>query len=157
MRLKKLGDLMLYRVGCESGYVAGEVLYGEEEALIVDDSDADDVEIGVEEIGAMDWSGHPYLLEGRWSVTVSGVVFGDGAEAGPGVGASGDEVGLTGILVEEFPGAADDPLEMCMRCTGERAVPTERREVVLGPGLVGELEERLLGGGGVGLGEGGRS
>jgi len=141
-------------VGSEGGDVAAEVFDGEEEALIFDDGDADCVEIGIEEIGAVGGSGHPDLLEGGGSVSVAGEVFGDGAEAGSGVGAAGDEVGFSGVLVEELAWVADDPAEMSVGSLGEWCVPVQGREVVLGAGLVGELEEGLLGGGGAGLGAG---
>src|SRR5260370_22034234 len=73
--LKKFCNLLLDRVGREGGDVAAEVLYGEEEALIADGGDADDVEVGVEEVGAMNWRRHPNLLQVGGSLSVSGDVL----------------------------------------------------------------------------------
>ncbi len=102
---------MLDGVGSEGWDVVAEVFDGEEETLIFDDGDADYVEVGVEEIGAVGGGSHPDLLEGGGSVSVAGYVFGDGAESGSGVRAAGDEVGFAGVLVEELR-IADDPAEM---------------------------------------------
>ncbi len=89
-----------------------EVFYGEEEALIFDDSDADDIEVGIEEVGTVGGSGHPDLVERCGSVSVCGDVLRDGAEPRSGMGAAGDEIGFACVLVEEFAGVADDPLEV---------------------------------------------
>src|ERR1700736_6381111 len=90
--LKKFCDLMLDRFGCERGNAAAEVLNGEEEALVFDDGDADCVQVGIEEVGAMGGGAHPDLVEGGGSRSVSGDVLRDGGEACSGVGAAGDEV-----------------------------------------------------------------
>jgi hypothetical protein len=73
-------------------------------------------------------------------------VFRDGGEVGLGVGSASREIGFTGILMEKFARVADDPQEMRVRGFGERTVPAEGREFVLGPGLIGEFEKSLLGG-----------
>src|ERR1700686_1654706 len=103
---------MLDRLGREGGDAAAEVLYGEEEALILDDGDADCVQVGIEEVGAVGGGGHPDLVERSGSVSVSGDVLGDCGKACSGVGAAGDEIGFAGILVEKLAGIADDPAEV---------------------------------------------
>src|SRR5439155_6936567 len=150
--LKELCDLMLDRLGGEGGHVAAEVLHGEEETLILDDGDADDIQFGVEKVGAMDGGGHPDVVEVGGSLSVCGDVFRDGAEAGAGVASASDEVGFAGILVAKLAGVADDPAEVIAGGDGEGAIPTQRREVVLGSGLIGELQESLLIGRTVALG-----
>ena len=142
--LKKLCDLTLDGLRCEGGDVAAEVLYGEEEALILNNSDADDVQFRIEKIGAVDRGCHPDLVEVGGSLSVCGDVFRDGAEAGSCVGSAGDEVGFAGILVAKLAGVADDPAEVIAGGDGEGAVPAQGREVVLGPSLIGELQESLL-------------
>jgi hypothetical protein len=148
--LKKLGDLVLDRLGREGGYVAAEVFDGEEQALILDDRDADDIQFRIEEVGAMDWGRHPDLLEGGGIRSVPCDVFGDRAEAGAGVAAAGDEVGFAGILVAKLAGIADDPVKVIAGGDRECAVPPERRKIVLCPGLIGKLQEGLLVGGAAG-------
>lgn len=143
--LKKPGDLLLDCVGCERGDVAGEVFDREEKALIFGDGDADNIEFGIEKIGAMGRGGHPNLLNGGGSVSMTGDILGDGAKAGSSVGAASDQVGLAGILVEELSGVADNPLEMEMGGVREGVVPLQGRQIVGGAGLIGELQERLLG------------
>jgi hypothetical protein len=135
---------MLDRFGREGGDAAAEVLDGEEEALILDNGDANCVQVGIEEVGAVGGSGHPDLVEGGGIFSVSGDVLGDGGEASAGVGTAGDEVRLSGVLVEKLAGVADDPAEVVVGSDGEGAVPAQRREVALGSCLVGELEESLL-------------
>jgi hypothetical protein len=76
--------------------------------------------------------GHPDLLECGGSLSVPGDVLRDGAEAATGVGAAGDKVGFTGILVKKLAGVADDPAEVIAGGSGEGAVPAQGREVVLG-------------------------
>ena len=73
--LKKLCDLMLDRFGCEGGDAAAEVLDGEEESLILDDGDADYVQVGIEKIGAVGGGRHPDLLQVGGSLSVSGDVL----------------------------------------------------------------------------------
>src|SRR5882757_825619 len=73
--LKKFCHLMFDRFGCERFNAVAEVLYGEEEALIADGGDADDVEVGVEEVGAMGGGGHPDLLQVGGSRSVPGDVL----------------------------------------------------------------------------------
>jgi len=150
--LKELCDLTLDRFGCQGGDVAAEVLHGEEEALMLGDSDADYVQFGIEKIGAVDGGCHPDLVEVGGSLSVCGDVLGDGAEAGSCVGAAGDEVRFAGILVAKLAGVADDPAEVIAGGDGEGAVPCQRRKVVLGSRLIGELQESLLVGRAVSLG-----
>ena len=150
--LKKLLDLTLDRFGCEGGDVAAEVLDGEEEALMLGDSDADDVQFRIEEVGAMDRGGHPDVVDVGGSLSVCGDVFRDGAEASAGVASAGGEVGFAGILVAKLAGVADDPAEVIARGDGEGVVPCQRRKVVLGSRLIGELQESLLIGRTVALG-----
>jgi len=150
--LEKLLDLTLDRLGGEGGDVAAEVLHGEEEALIFADGDADDIQFRIEKVGAMDGGGHPDVVEVGGSLSVCGDVFRDGAEAGSGAGSAGDEVGFAGVLVTKLAGVAEDPAEMIAGGEGEGAVPAQGREIVLGSGLIGELEESLFGGGAVGRG-----
>jgi hypothetical protein len=103
---------MLDCFGCEGGNVAAEVCYGEEEALGLGHGDADDVKVWIEKVGAVGWAGDPGLMECGNAVAMSGDVFRDGAEACSGGGSAGGEIGFAGILVEEFAGVADNPLEM---------------------------------------------
>ncbi len=142
--LKKLCNLMLDGLGREGLDALAEVCDGEEQALILDYSDADDIQVGVEEVGAVRRAGHPALLDCRGCLSVTGDVLGDGGEAGSGVGAAGGEVGLAGILVAKV-GVADDPAEMVLRGDGQGAVPAQGRQVVLGSSLIGELQKSVLG------------
>src|SRR5438067_13754173 len=64
LRLKKLCDLMLDGLGREGLDAFAEVFDGEEEALILDYGDADDIQVGIEEVVAVGGGGHPDLLEG---------------------------------------------------------------------------------------------
>ena len=84
------------------------------------------------------------LLEVGGGLSVAGDILGDGAEAGAGVAAAGDEVRLAGILVEKLAGVAEDPAEMIACGAGQGIVPAQGREVVLGSSLIGELQESLL-------------
>jgi len=94
-------------------------------------------------------------MERGCAVAMSSEVFGDGAEACAGVGSAGFEVGFAGVLVEEFAGVANDTLEVGASGAGEGTVPTQRGNVVLGSKLIGESQEGLLIGRGIGLSEGG--
>src|SRR5258708_4129219 len=73
--LKKLLDLTLDRLGGQGGDVAAEVLHGEEEALVLADGDADDIQFRIEKVGAMHGGGHPDVVEVGGSLSVSGDVF----------------------------------------------------------------------------------
>jgi hypothetical protein len=145
LSLEELCDVLLDGVAVEGGDVVGEVLDGVEEAVGFDDGDADGVEVGIEEIGAVGGGGHPDLLDGGGVFAAAGEIFSDGAEVGSGLIGAGEEIGFAGILVREIAGGADDPLGVGVRGADERTVPLQGREIVRGAGLVGELEEGLLG------------
>jgi hypothetical protein len=85
-------------------------------------------------------------------VGAAAYVFGDGGEVGSGLRAASGQVGFAGILMEEFTGFVVDALNVSFGCGCEGVVPMEGREVVRGPGSIGELEEGLLGRSGRDLG-----
>jgi hypothetical protein len=61
-----------------------------------------------------------------------------------GLRSASGEVGFAGVLVLKVTRFADHPLVMCARCAGDGAVPLQRRQIVCGSGLIGELDENLL-------------
>ena len=154
---EELGDAAFYLAGGEGGGDAGEVLHGVEEAVVLDDSDAGDVEAGIEDVGAVGGGVHPGLEDLGGCGAVAGDVLGDAVEVGSGLGGSGEEVGLAGVLVSEGGGFAgcmlDDELGVEEGGAGEDGIPGEGREVVLGAALVGQVKEGLLGSG-LGVGNG---
>jgi hypothetical protein len=123
--------------------------------VILCDGDSDCVEIGVEDVGAMAGAVHPGLMDER-DVGAATDVFGDGGEVGSSLCAASGEVGFAGILMEEFSGFVADALHVSFGCGCQGVVPMERRQVVCGAGLIGELEESLFGRGRRGLGVEGR-
>lgn len=136
--------------GGVGGDGAAEVFDGEEQASGVavvggDDGDADGGEVGVKNVGAVDGAVHPGIVDLGGGGAVAGDVLGDGAEAGPGVGGAGEEVGFAGVLVLGDASGTSGEGGVKAGGSGEGWVPGERCEVVLGAGLVGELEEGLLG------------
>jgi hypothetical protein len=142
--LKQFGDLTLDGLEAESGNVAAEVFDSIEESLVFGYGDADCVEFGIEDVGAVSGGLHPYLVERSSSVAVAGDVLRDGAEVGSGVGAASNEVGFAGVLVLEVVGIAQDPLEVGFGSAGEGVVPCKRGKTVCFASLIGELEEGLL-------------
>ena len=134
--LKELGDSRFNFGALRNGYATGKVFDGVEKTLVFDDSDADCVQIGIEEIGAVGRGGHPDLLEGCWIIGVTADVLGDGTEVGSGLCAAGHEIRLSGILMELI-GLVDDPFGVrpCGVC--KSAVPMQGREIMRGSGLVG--------------------
>jgi hypothetical protein len=76
----------------------------------------------------------------------AGEVLGDGGEVGSGLGSASGEVGLSGVLMLEGAGFVDHSLVVGLGGAGNGAVPVQGGEIVCGSGLVGELDEGLLGG-----------
>lgn len=123
---------------------ATEVLDDEEFAVLeAKQSDADDVEFGIKQVGAMDGGGEPGLLnrgEGRRSAAEE--IFGDSGEMSTGQGCSPKENGLVGVLVLQrallcrLPGVRQGS-------RGERAIPAKGSESSLGSVCVRKGEESL--------------
>ena len=130
--LKQLLHLTLDCLGGEGWDFASEVLHGEEQALVLAYSDAYDIQFGIEEVGAMDWGGHPDVVQVGGRLSVAGDVLRDSAEAGACVGAASDEVGFAGILVLKVVGVAKNPAEMIAGGRGQRVIPPQSRQIVLG-------------------------
>jgi hypothetical protein len=142
---QNLRDAFFERVEGLNGRRAGEVFDGVEEAAIFEDGDANGIEVGVEDVGAVGGAGHPASVElGRTDVS-SCEVFGDGCEVSVCLGGARGEVGFAGVLMLEVVGFVDDPLGMGERGLSEGWVPVEWREVVLGACLIGHLEEGTFG------------
>lgn len=132
---------------------AAEVFDGVEAGGRRGDGDADGGELRRENVVAVMGTIHPGLVDGGCGGNGAGYVFGDGAEVRSRLRGAGDEIGLSGVLVlggTALPGHDGD---VGASGTGESRVPGERREIVLGAGMVGEDEEELLVGG-LGVAEG---
>jgi hypothetical protein len=143
--LKQFGDLMLDSFRCKSGDVASEVFDGVKESLVFGDGNANYVEFGIEEVGAVGGGSHPDDVERGGRVSVASDVFRDGSEVGAGVCAASDEVGFAGVLVEEVVGIAENPLEVGFGGAGEGVVPCKWGKIVCFASLIRELKEGLLG------------
>ena len=148
--LEGLGYAFFEAIVGLDGCAVGEVLDGGEEAVVGNDGDAYGVEVGVENIGAVGGSAHPGLMEGG-GVGTAADVFGDGGEVGSGLGTASGHVGLAWVLMLELALFMNDSLGVDSGGAGEVAVPVDGRQVVGGSGLIGELEDGLLGAGGKGL------
>jgi len=110
--LKELGDSRFNFGALRNGYATGKVFDGVEKTLVFDDSDADCVQIGIEEIGAVGRGSHPVLLEVRGIFGMSANVLGDGDEVSAGLCTAGHEVGLAWVLMEIFALFMDDALHV---------------------------------------------
>jgi hypothetical protein len=123
----------------------GEVFDSVERSHAIDHGDSNCIQTGVEKVGAVGRGAHPFLVN-LCGVGSAGEVLGDGGEVGASLGAASGEVGLAGVLVLKWAGFVDHPLVVSAGGAGDCVVPVERRKIVRGSGLVGELDEGLLGG-----------
>ena len=104
----------------------------------------------------MGWGAYPCLMD-LCGVGSAGEVLRDGGEVCAGLGSASGEVGLAGVLMLEGAGFVDHSLVVCEGGAGDCAVPVQGGEIVCGSGLIGELDEGLLGGRWLILGDDGRS
>jgi hypothetical protein len=125
---------------------AAEVLNGGEASGSLCDCDPDGGELGVEDVFAVVGAVHPALVNLERGLGIGGEILGDCAEVRSSLPAASDEVGLTGVFVLDGAGVLDDNAKMLTGGAGERGVPGEGLQAVLGTCLVGEVEESFLSG-----------
>jgi hypothetical protein len=135
-----------WRIGRDG---AGEVFDGEELAVALEDGDADGVEVGVEEIGAVGPGVHPLGVDVSGGRSL-GDVLGEGAEAGTGRGGARGKVGLAGELMRQ-PILLGHAQGVLVCSAGERRVPLQGRQALRGAVAVGGVEQGLFSGGFFGL------
>jgi hypothetical protein len=125
---------------------AAEVLDGGEASGCLGDCDPDGGELGVKDIFTVVGAVHPALVNLERGQGIGGEVLGDCAEMRSSLPAASDEIGLTGVFVLDDAGVLEDNTEMLTGGAGERGVPGDGLQAVLGTGLVGEVEESFLSG-----------
>ncbi len=112
---------------------------GVENAARGDDGDADAVDFGTEEIGAMAGRVHPLVLN-AFGRRADGDVFFNEAEVGSGLRGAAGDIEFAGVAV------GDRPFERHAAAMGESGlseigVPIDGADAGLGAGLVGESEQ----------------
>lgn len=146
------GDLGFDLAAIEGEDGVGVIGDGVENAAGGDDSDANAVDVGAEEIGAMAGRVHP-LVFNAFGRRADGDVFFNQAEVGAGLSGSAGEVGLAGVAVRD--GSLEShTAAMGESGLGEIGVPVNGADAGLRAVLVGEKEQLLgvLGEIGCGLG-----
>ena len=132
--------------GGEHGDGFGVVGHGVQAVRGIDDSDADGVDVGIDEIGVVMFGVHPLVVDGLWQWGDGDILFNE-REVDAGGGGAGGEVWLAGKLMGDGV-LGGDALGVKACSNREGGVPLERRQVQLGPRLVCEVDKALLSGAG---------
>ena len=139
---EKLGDRLFLLVEAEGLDGGGEVLDRVELAVANDDSDSDDVDLGVKQVLAMPFGVHPELVEDRGAGGL-GHVFADQGEACAGPGSALGEIGLARELVSDV-GVGGHLERVKASGFGEDRIEAKRRDSAGGAIAIRRGEETLL-------------
>ena len=138
------GDLVLLLVQRERRNTGGEIFYGEQGITGLDYRDANGVQIGIEEIGAVGSRVHPLRVQ-TGDVGTLGDVFGDHAEAGASLAGAVLHRRFTGKLMRELIHLGHSQ-GVLVRSGGQRGIPSQRRQADGGAIAVGSVKQGLVGG-----------